>query len=89
MSPVDTFDVVIVGGGPTGALLCAYLARQNGKHVILEREPEITSDHRGIALDEDGIRLLQGIGIYDKIFTEIGQGRLERTGRAGDWHALG
>ncbi len=56
-------------------MLSAYLARQGVKHVVLEREPDITSDPRGIALDEDGIRLLQGLGIYDKIFTEIAQGK--------------
>jgi len=75
MSSTETFEVIICGCGPTGAMLSAYLARQGVKHVVLEREPDITSDPRGIALDEDGIRLLQGLGIYDKIFTEIAQGK--------------
>ncbi|OAQ82124.1 monooxygenase [Purpureocillium lilacinum] len=42
-------------------------------HVVLERDAEVTADPRGIALDEDGIRCLQACGIYDKVFTEIGQ----------------
>lgn len=65
-------DVVICGGGPTGVLLSAFLARMKVSNIVLEKEPNITTDPRGIALDEDGIRLLQAIGIYDKIFTEIG-----------------
>ncbi|KAL4877857.1 hypothetical protein BJY04DRAFT_209598 [Aspergillus karnatakaensis] len=68
----ETTDLVICGCGPTGALLSAYLLRMSVPHVILEKETEITSDPRGIALDEDGIRLLQGVGIYDKVYTEIG-----------------
>ena len=68
----ETTNVVICGCGPTGALLSACLGRASVQHVVLEKEPDITTDPRGIALDEDGIRFLQGIGVYDKIFTEIG-----------------
>ncbi|KAJ5984893.1 hypothetical protein N7522_012089 [Penicillium canescens] len=65
-------DVVICGCGPTGAMLSAYLGRMSIPHIVIEKEPEITTDPRGIALDEDGIRMLQGIGIYDQIYSEIG-----------------
>ena len=70
--PVETTDVLICGCGPTGALLAGYLARARIHSIALERERDIPTDPRGVALDEDGIRLLQGLGIYDKIFTEIG-----------------
>ncbi len=65
-------SVVICGGGPTGVLLSSMLALRRVPNIVLEREPEITTDPRGIVLDEDGIRMLQSVGIYDKIFTEIG-----------------
>lgn len=68
----ETTDVVICGCGPTGALLSAYLGQMSLSNVILEKEAEITTDPRGIALDEDGIRLLQGAGLYDTIYTQIG-----------------
>ena len=64
--------VIICGGGPTGILLSSLLAQLKIPNVILEKEPTVTIDPRGIALDEDGIRSLQSIGMYDKIFTEIG-----------------
>lgn len=73
----DTTDVLICGGGPTGAILSAFLGQLRVSNVVLEREPEITTDPRGIALDEDGIRMLQAIGVYDQIYTEIGTCRLE------------
>ena len=69
----ETTDVIICGCGPTGALLSAQLGRSKVPNIVLEKEPQITTDPRGIALDEDGIRALQGVGIYDKVFSEIGQ----------------
>jgi 2-polyprenyl-6-methoxyphenol hydroxylase-like FAD-dependent oxidoreductase len=68
----ETTNVVICGCGPTGALLSAYLGKLSIQHIVLEKESTITTDPRGIALDEDGIRLLQGIGIYRQIYSEIG-----------------
>ncbi|KIW76003.1 hypothetical protein Z517_10748 [Fonsecaea pedrosoi CBS 271.37] len=69
----ETTDVIICGCGPTGALLSALLGRMSVKNVVLEKEKDIVTDPRGIALDEDGIRLLQEIGLYEQIYGEIGQ----------------
>ncbi|KAM0542638.1 hypothetical protein ACHAPJ_012717 [Fusarium lateritium] len=71
-SGIETTDVVICGCGPTGAMLSGYLGQMGVSNIVLEKEAEITTDPRGIALDEDGIRLLQGLGLYDKIYTDIG-----------------
>ena len=68
----ETTDVIICGCGPTGALLSVYLGQMSISNVVLEKEAEITTDPRGIALDEDGIRSLQGAGLYDAIYTQIG-----------------
>lgn len=68
--------VIICGGGPTGALLSALLGKAAVPNVVLEREADITADPRGIVLDEDGIRTLQALGLYAKVFTEIGSGAL-------------
>lgn len=68
----ETTDVLICGCGPTGAMLSAFLGRANVANVVLEKEPGITTDPRGIALDDDGIRLLQGLGLYDAVFSDIG-----------------
>ena len=73
----QTTDVIICGCGPTGAMLSGYLGQNSINNVVIEKESAITTDPRGIALDEDGIRLLQGLGIYDKVFREIGTCRCE------------
>lgn len=72
MDAVEETHVVICGCGPTGAVLSALLSTFRIPNIVLEKEEDITTDPRGIALDEDGIRILQSIGIYDKIYTEIG-----------------
>jgi 2-polyprenyl-6-methoxyphenol hydroxylase-like FAD-dependent oxidoreductase len=69
---IETTDVLIVGCGPTGALLTALLGQFGVQNMVLEKEAGVTDDPRGITLDEDGIRLLQEIGIYDKVYTEMG-----------------
>lgn len=76
---METTDVIICGCGPTGALLAAFLVQYGVQNILLEKELDITQDPRGIALDEDGIRLLQAVGIYDKIWTEIGQSKWTDT----------
>lgn len=68
----ETTDVVICGCGPTGAILSAYLGHLNVPHIVLEKEGDITTDPRGIALDEDGVRWLQGVGLYASIYADIG-----------------
>jgi 2-polyprenyl-6-methoxyphenol hydroxylase-like FAD-dependent oxidoreductase len=56
----------------------AFLGQMKVPNVILEQEPDITTDPRGIALDEDGIRMLQAVGVYDQIYTDIGRSTLEQ-----------
>lgn len=63
---------MICGCGPTEAKLLSYLSQISIPNVVLGREADINTDPRGIALDDDGIRYPQGIGIYDSIYSEIG-----------------
>ncbi|KAK6373536.1 hypothetical protein LTS17_008028 [Exophiala oligosperma] len=71
-SQIEETGVIICGGGPTGTALSVLLGHLNIPNIVLEREKDITTDPRGIALDEDGIRILQSIGIYERVYTEIG-----------------
>jgi 2-polyprenyl-6-methoxyphenol hydroxylase-like FAD-dependent oxidoreductase len=78
-SDMEKTGVIICGGGPTGVVLSAILGAMKVPNIVLEREKDITTDPRGIALDEDGIRVLQSLGIYDKIYTQIGTCTLPPT----------
>ncbi|KAK5722044.1 hypothetical protein LTR17_014480 [Elasticomyces elasticus] len=67
----EATQVIICGGGPTGALLSALLGQYAVPNVVLEREPDVTTDLRGIALDEDGIRCIQAVGMYGRLHSQI------------------
>ncbi|KAJ5167113.1 uncharacterized protein N7482_005894 [Penicillium canariense] len=69
---LETTDVLLCGCGPTGAMLSGYLDSMAVQNIVLEREAEITTDPRGIVLDDDGIRYLQGLGLYEHVYTDIG-----------------
>ena len=69
---LETTDVLIIGCGSTGATLTTLLGQYGVQNIVLEKQADITDDPRGITLDEDGIRLLQGLGLYDKVYTDIG-----------------
>ena len=71
-SVCETTDVLICGCGPTGAMLSSYLGKLGVRNVIIEKEADITTDPRGIALDDDGVRYLQGLNLYEHVFTDIG-----------------
>ena len=53
-------------------MLSGYLDSMAVRNIVLEREAEITTDPRGIVLDDDGIRYLQGLGLYEHVYTDIG-----------------
>ncbi|KAL3460086.1 hypothetical protein BJX64DRAFT_263683 [Aspergillus heterothallicus] len=72
MDDYEQTDVLICGCGPTGAMLSGYLGKMGIRNIVLEKEPDITTDPRGIALDDDGIRALQGLGLYEHVFVDIG-----------------
>lgn len=71
---IESTEVIICGCGPTGAMLSVLLSNLGVKNVCLEKEADIVTDPRGIALDEDGIRALQAAGVSsDVVYSEIGQ----------------
>lgn len=72
MAEFETTGVLICGCGSTGAMLSGFLGRMNVPNIVLEKESGIATDPRGIALDDDGMRLLQALGLYEHVFSEIG-----------------
>lgn len=72
MDNYETTDVLVCGCGPTGAMVSGYLGRYGIPNIVLEKEHSITTDPRGITVDDDGIRAVQGLGLYEHIFTDIG-----------------
>lgn len=69
-SQLDT-DVLVVGYGPVGAAVAAYLGRYGVRALIIDRAVDIMMAPRAIALDNEALRILQGAGLAEDAFDKI------------------
>jgi 2-polyprenyl-6-methoxyphenol hydroxylase-like FAD-dependent oxidoreductase len=60
---MESYDVVIVGYGPTGCLLALKLGRRGRRVLVLERQEAGYPLPRAAHLDDEVCRMLQGAGI--------------------------
>ena len=60
---MNTFDAVIVGGGPGGATLANIFASRGIKVALIERQKDFSKEFRGEALMPSGKEVLDQIGI--------------------------
>ena len=64
--PAPTYDVAIVGLGPTGATLANLLGAAGLSVLVLEKEAGIFPLPRAIHFDGEVLRILQGAGLRDE-----------------------
>src|ERR1700689_1333669 len=66
-APAPQFDVCILGYGPVGAALANLLGMSGLRVVVLEREPSVYHLPRAVALDGEGMRLVQTMGLAEQL----------------------
>lgn len=66
-----TFDVVIVGLGPTGLVLAHTLGQRGLQVLVLEREPEFYGNARAVYTDGECMRIFQSIGMADRLLQDM------------------
>ncbi len=59
--------VVIVGAGPTGLAAANLLGQAGIDTLVLEHNPGLSTFPRAIALDDEGLRICQSLGLKDEI----------------------
>ncbi len=69
------FDVCIIGYGPVGASLANLLGLSGLRVVVLEREPSVYHLPRAVALDGEGMRLIQTMGLADELLPRLNVSR--------------
>ena len=60
------FDCIVVGAGPTGAVLTALLGRAGHSVLVLERDAEVYPLPRAVHLDHEIMRVLQQLGVIER-----------------------
>lgn len=75
MSSEDTYDVAVIGYGPTGATAANLLGQLGLKVLVLERDPDIYSRARAISTDEEVLRVWQSVGLAERLQRDMLPGR--------------
>ncbi|KAL7760767.1 hypothetical protein ACKLNR_007302 [Fusarium oxysporum f. sp. zingiberi] len=70
---MENTDVIIVGAGPSGLALAIALAARKIKSIVLEKNYEICTDPRAIAMAGDSQRIVNLLGVNRSLLEEIGQ----------------
>jgi len=60
-------NVLIVGFGPTGAVLANLLSKYNFSIHVLEKESKVYNLPRAVHFDDEIMRIFKSIGIYEKL----------------------
>ena len=60
-------NVLIVGFGPTGAVLANLLSKYNLSIHVLEKESGVYNLPRAVHFDDEIMRIFKSIGIYEKL----------------------
>src|SRR6516164_5041942 len=63
----STYDVAVIGYGPTGATAANLLGGLGLKVLVIERDPDVYGRARAISTDEEVIRIWQSIGLADRL----------------------
>ena len=69
------FDVCIVGYGPVGAALANLLGVSGLRVIVLEREPSVYHLPRAVALDGEGMRTIQTMGLAEQLLPRLSVSR--------------
>ena len=67
--PLDntSYDVAIVGFGPSGAVAAALLGQAGIRTLVFDRLREVYDKPRAIALDHEILRTFQQIGVVEDV----------------------
>ncbi|WP_322656306.1 bifunctional 3-(3-hydroxy-phenyl)propionate/3-hydroxycinnamic acid hydroxylase [Streptomyces justiciae] len=66
-SESSTYDVAVIGYGPTGVTAANLLGAMGLRVVVLERDAEVFARARAISTDEEVVRVWQRVGLAERL----------------------
>ncbi|QRY77257.1 bifunctional 3-(3-hydroxy-phenyl)propionate/3-hydroxycinnamic acid hydroxylase [Pseudomonas sp. PDNC002] len=69
--PPESVDVLVIGNGPVGATLTALLGRYGVDTLVIDKNHDVLSMPRAIALDNEALRILQLAGLDEDAFDTV------------------
>ncbi|MGN6721580.1 MAG: bifunctional 3-(3-hydroxy-phenyl)propionate/3-hydroxycinnamic acid hydroxylase, partial [Marmoricola sp.] len=63
---IDSFDVIIVGAGPTGTTAATLLGQRGVRCLLLDRWEDVYPQPRAVHLDDEVYRILDDLGIGEE-----------------------
>jgi 3-(3-hydroxy-phenyl)propionate hydroxylase len=66
-----TYDVIIIGCGPVGALAANLLGRAGLQVLVLEKETKLHPLPRAVHIDHEMMRLFQSAGVIDRVIGDM------------------
>jgi len=71
MNATETFDVIIVGLGPTGLTLAHCLGQRGHRVLVLEREPKFYGNARAVYTDGECMRIFQSFDMAERLAADM------------------
>jgi choline dehydrogenase-like flavoprotein len=65
------FDCVVIGAGPTGAVLAALLGQRGHRVLVVERDTAVYPLPRAVHMDHEIARVLQEIRVLDRMLPNM------------------
>jgi 3-(3-hydroxy-phenyl)propionate hydroxylase len=63
----DSYDVAVIGYGPTGATAANILGQLGLKVLVADRDADVYNRARAISTDEEVMRIWQSVGLSDRL----------------------
>lgn len=63
----EKYEVIVIGGGPSGMTLANLLGKYGVKTLVLEQNKHTVLEPRAVSIDDESLRTMQAIGLHEKV----------------------
>ncbi|MFM2485210.1 bifunctional 3-(3-hydroxy-phenyl)propionate/3-hydroxycinnamic acid hydroxylase [Celerinatantimonas yamalensis] len=63
----EKFEVIVIGGGPSGMTLANLLGKYGIKTLVLEQNKHTVLEPRAVSIDDESLRTMQAIGLHKEV----------------------